>query len=89
MTDKQTEIPRSFQDTLLRHLPYAECSGLVESDDLAALGLDSMGVIQLLAELEDRYDLELPDELLTEETFGTAGSLWRTVAEFVLPELST
>lgn len=85
MTNTQTDMPRSFQDALLKHLPYAEGGSLVPSDDLAALGLDSMGVIQLLAELEDRYDLELPDEVLTEETFATAGSLWSTVADLLPP----
>jgi acyl carrier protein len=81
------EIPQSFQDILQSHLPYAADRGLVPADDLFALGLDSMGVVQLLADLEERYDLELPDELLTEETFATVGSLWATVADLVPPEL--
>ncbi|MEC3998163.1 phosphopantetheine-binding protein [Actinacidiphila sp. DG2A-62] len=74
-----TEIPRSFQEVLLPHLPYAEASELSAADDLAALGLDSMGVVQLLAELEDAFGVELPDEALTEETFETVGSLWSAV----------
>ncbi|WP_320065730.1 phosphopantetheine-binding protein [Micromonospora sp. RTGN7] len=82
-------MPRSFQETLLPHLPYAEGGELAPTDDLAALGLDSMGVVQLLADLEDRYGLELPDERLTEETFATVGSLWTTVAEFVTLETVT
>jgi acyl carrier protein len=76
-------IPRSFQDTLLSHLPYAEGGDLAPDDDLAALGLDSMGVVQLLVDLEDRYGLDLPDDLMTEETFATVGSLWLTVADQV------
>ncbi len=83
------DMPRSFQETLLPHLPYAEGGELAPTDDLAALGLDSMGVVQLLADLEDRYGLELPDERLTEETFATVGSLWTTVAEFVTLETVT
>ncbi|MEU3251193.1 phosphopantetheine-binding protein [Streptomyces sp. NPDC006997] len=84
MADPQ--IPHTFQDALLRHLPYAEASELAPTDDLAALGLDSMGVVQLLAELEDTFGVELPDEALTEETFATVGSLWQAVAEFVPTE---
>jgi acyl carrier protein len=79
-------IPRSFQETLLSHLPYAEGGELAATDDLAALGLDSMGVVQLLADLEEGFGLELPDELLTEETFATVGSLWGTVSGLVAPE---
>ncbi|MFG2011511.1 phosphopantetheine-binding protein [Micromonospora sp. NPDC048868] len=82
-------MPRSFQETLLPHLPYAEGGELAPTDDLTALGLDSMGVVQLLADLEDRYGLEMPDERLTEETFATVGSLWTTVAEFVTVETVT
>ncbi|PWI44823.1 phosphopantetheine-binding protein [Streptomyces sp. ICBB 8177] len=80
------DIPRSFQDALLPHLPYAEGGELRADDDLAALGLDSMGVVQLLADLEDGFGVELSDELLTEETFSTVGALWAAVEEFVVPQ---
>lgn len=74
------DIPATFQDILRRHLPYADAGGLTATDDLAALGLDSMGVMGLLTELEEDLDLDLPDALLTEETFATVGSLWTAVS---------
>ncbi|WP_130800262.1 phosphopantetheine-binding protein [Streptomyces otsuchiensis] len=80
MAETDTRVPRSFQEVLLPHLPYAESGELTAEADLTALGLDSMGVVQLLAELEDAFGVELPDEALTEETFATAGSLWEAVA---------
>nr|WP_062332924.1 phosphopantetheine-binding protein [Herbidospora sakaeratensis] len=70
------EIPHEFQTILRRHLPYAGPGDLAPGDDLTALGLDSMGVVQLLVDLEDGYDRELPDDILDEETFATVGSLW-------------
>lgn len=82
------EIPRSFQDTLLPHLPYADGAELDAADDLAVLGLDSMGVVRLLADLEDGYGLEMPDDLLTEGTFETVGSLWNVVSELLPAELA-
>ncbi|SFE89858.1 Acyl carrier protein [Actinacidiphila alni] len=85
-TREMRKIPRTFQDVLLPRLPYAEGDELSPDADLAALGLDSMGVVQLLADLEDHFGVELDDELLTEETFATVGSLWATVAEFVEPD---
>jgi len=76
-----TEIPLAFLETLKAHLPYAERDKLAASDDLAALGLDSMGVVQLLVDLEDRFEVELSDEVLDEGTFATVGSLWAAVSE--------
>lgn len=81
------DIPRSFQDKLLTHLPYADSADLNSDDDLATLGLDSMGVVKLLADLEDGFGLEMPDELLSEGTFATVGSLWQAVADQLPPEL--
>ncbi|GAA1007819.1 hypothetical protein Aple_043890 [Acrocarpospora pleiomorpha] len=74
------EMPHEFQAILRRHLPYAEPGELSPGDELTALGLDSMGVVQLLVDLEDGYDLELPDDILDEETFATVGSLWAALA---------
>lgn len=71
-----TALPRSFQDVLLPLLPYVDTTELDPDADLIALGLDSMGVMQVLAALEDTFGIELADELLTEETFATAGTLW-------------
>jgi acyl carrier protein len=79
------DVPRRFLDTLKPHLPYAG-DDLAATDDLAALGLDSMGVVRLLVDLEEQYDLDLPDDLMTEETFATVGSLWTTVAGLVTAE---
>ncbi|MEV7966985.1 phosphopantetheine-binding protein [Sphaerisporangium sp. NPDC088356] len=64
-------------------MPYAESGDLSPFDDLAGLGLDSMGVVQLLVALEDGYDIELPDDILDEETFATVGSLWRALSALV------
>lgn len=80
-------MPSRFRTTLLAHLPYADSDDLGPDDDLAALGLDSMGTVQLLIDLEENFGLELPDELITEGTFATAGSLWLTVSSLIEPGL--
>lgn len=82
-TTVTTNIPVAFRETLLAHLPYADTTDFAATDDLAALGLNSMAVVQLLTDLEETFGLELPDELVTEETFGTVGSLWEVVARLV------
>ena len=78
-----TQIPSDFQDLLSMHLPFAGTGVLDESSDLSGLGLDSMSTVQLLADIEAQYDVELPDEILNEATFATVGSLWRTLSPIV------
>ncbi|GGM42589.1 hypothetical protein GCM10011608_29060 [Micromonospora sonchi] len=68
------------------YLPYADDAELSADDDLAVLGLDSMGVVQLLAAVEEGYQLQLPDELLDQESFSTVGTLWQTVAAVLPPD---
>ena len=73
-------IPCEFQEIVRSHLPYADSADLAATDELAILGLDSMGVVRLMATLEERYEIELPDDILNEETFATVGSLWQTLS---------
>ncbi|MER6528193.1 phosphopantetheine-binding protein [Streptomyces sp. NPDC001508] len=73
MDERFTGILRPF-------LPYLADRPLTEDTPLRESGLTSMQSIELLLALEDELDVELPDELLVEETFSTAGSLWSVVA---------
>lgn len=63
--------------TLVRpHLRFLEHGRAIELDEpLADAGLDSMGAIELLAGIEDRFGISIPDDLLNEETFATLRSL--------------
>ncbi|MFI6298514.1 phosphopantetheine-binding protein [Nonomuraea sp. NPDC050790] len=73
------EIPDDFQRILRPHLPYADSGAFEARDELAGLGLDSMGVVQLLVDIENGYAVALPDDILDEETFATVGSLWEAL----------
>jgi acyl carrier protein len=75
METEFTEIARPY----LRFLP--EDRTLHPDDRLRDLGLDSMQAVELLFAMEDGFDIELSDDQLNDETFETAGSLWRVVAE--------
>jgi acyl carrier protein len=52
---------------------------LEAGSSLRELGLDSMKAIDLLFAIEDEFGIMLPDELMKDETFETAGTLWRAV----------
>jgi acyl carrier protein len=70
-----TEFP-----TMLRpFLRYAGDGPITADSSLRDLGLDSMRAIELLFAVEDAYEVSLPDEVLDDATFATAGSLWAVV----------
>lgn len=48
---------------------------------LIMLGVDSTTLLQLMMRLEQLYDVRFPTEMLTEEVFRTAGSVWTAVTE--------
>lgn len=73
MTD---DIEQTLQNVLRMHLPAAEPDlPLPMHTNLVDLGLDSLGAVNLVLDLEDTFGVELPDSVLTEATFATAESL--------------
>ncbi len=75
----QTNIDQAREKLLpiLRtHLRLADDEPEIPMDvKLEDLGLDSMGAINVLLDMEDTFDVSFSDEMLTEETFRTASSL--------------
>jgi diaminopimelate decarboxylase len=49
--------------------------------DLREFGLDSLGVVDLLVSLESAYDVRLPEDLLSMETFTTPAVLWDALSD--------
>ena len=52
-----------------------------EDGDLAEAGLDSTAVVQLVAAIHDRFDLELEPKDLTRENLATPTSLAAFIAD--------
>ena len=48
---------------------------------LASLGVDSLDLIELLVSIEDEFDVEIPPEQVTPETFSTPASIWRLLCQ--------
>ncbi|MFC0105800.1 acyl carrier protein [Kibdelosporangium aridum] len=69
-----------FTRLLKPFLQYLHGQEITADSQLRALGLDSMKSIELLFAIEDEFGVSLPDEDLNDDTFTTAGSLWRAVA---------
>ena len=53
----------------------APASELDEDTNLFAVGLDSVAIVNVLMALEERFDVELPDELLSRRSFSSIGTL--------------
>lgn len=76
----QKEWPERFEKALREHLPLAGDVELTPDVLLADLGLDSLELVSLLLHLEETFAIMFPDELLNNETFATASSLWSAIA---------
>ncbi|MFP3989453.1 acyl carrier protein [Streptomyces sp. E11-3] len=71
---------QNFEFLLRGQLPFPDADVEFEEDtDLRDLGLDSLGVVELLEELEKVYGVECVNVLLGAENFTTVGYLWQTV----------
>jgi acyl carrier protein len=73
-----------FEDTVRRFLPFLSADEALTADvSLRDLGLDSMGTVELLADLESGYDVRFRDEALTMETFASPGVLWGVLSSML------
>jgi acyl carrier protein len=54
---------------------------LTQQDDLFAAGLDSMGIMQLLLAIEDRFGVAIDPADLSRENFSTAEKIAALIAE--------
>lgn len=70
-----------FIEMLRPFLKYVADGPVQPGDSLRDLGLDSMREIELLFAIEDGYGVTLPDEMLTDATFATAGQLWAAITQ--------
>lgn len=57
---------------------------LTEDLDMLRSGLDSLNVVELLAGMEDHYDIVLADDEISAKTVSTPATLWRVVSGHLL-----
>jgi acyl carrier protein len=73
-------------DTILRQLlPHLPADAVIGLDDpLTGLGLVSLGMVQLVVQLESLHAIEFPDDVLIPATFATARSVLAVVDGLLL-----
>jgi D-alanine--poly(phosphoribitol) ligase subunit 2 len=57
--------------------------GLSDEDNLFDAGMTSFGSVQLMLAVEEEFDIEFPNSLLTRKTFATLGGLISAVEQLV------
>ncbi len=77
-----TNCRKRVEELVLRHTRLHDGS-IEPHKPLRELGLDSMGAVNLLLDLESAFGITFPDELLTGEVFRTVESLADSVAALV------
>lgn len=59
---------------------------LTDDSDLYNAGLTSLATVGLMLALEDAFDIEFPDSMLSRRTFGSIASLAAAVESLAPPE---
>jgi acyl carrier protein len=62
---------------------------LDDNADLFAAGLDSLAIVNVLMSLEERFDIELPDELLQRKSFSSIATINSVVSRLTSEARST
>ncbi|HEY3707961.1 MAG TPA: phosphopantetheine-binding protein [Amycolatopsis sp.] len=72
----------TFDETLRTFLPFLPAEeALTAETPLREYGLDSLATVELLALLEQNYNVRFEDDALNLETFENPGRLWATLSE--------
>ncbi|MEV5533692.1 phosphopantetheine-binding protein [Streptomyces prunicolor] len=70
-----------FETVIRNQVPtLPDETALLPDLDLTAFGLSSLGIVQLLMQLEHAYGVELADEILDFRLFTNLGKLWAALS---------
>jgi acyl carrier protein len=86
MTTMQDEIREILAQSGRLAVPV---ESLEDEADLFAAGLDSLAIVNVLMSIEERFDIELPDELLSRRSFSSISTLKRVVTDLTERAAST
>jgi acyl carrier protein len=58
-----------------------DTEGISDEDDLYLAGMTSHASVNVMIALEDHFDVEFPDSMLTRDTFESIGALASAIAQ--------
>ena len=68
----KTALRRILSELARLDVPVSELS---DTDDLYAAGLQSLTTVRLMLAIEDEFNVEIPDPMLTRQLFSSIDSL--------------
>ncbi len=68
-----------IRDIITKHGRLSDIASLADDADLYTVGLTSLVTVNLMLALEDHFNVEFPDRMLSRKTFGSI----RTIAESI------
>jgi acyl carrier protein len=81
-----TSLEARLAELLEPHLPPSAADAELGPDTpLRTLGVDSRIVVDFLVDVEDTYEIVLPDHLLTAETFESLATVAAAIGPLVAP----
>lgn len=66
-----------------RKVVAVDVDTLSDTADLYEAGLSSFASIQFMLALEDEFDIEFPERMLTRKTFASIEAIDRSIAELI------
>jgi acyl carrier protein len=79
-----TSIEEQIRQVLTESGRLAISTGSLDSEaDLFTVGLDSLAIVNVLMSLEERFDIELPDELLSRRSFSSIATIEEIITSLV------
>lgn len=77
-----------YRRILAASLPDVSIDDLEPESRLADLGMESVTLVQLVVQIEEAFDLNLTDDVMTRETFECVDSLWRVIEQLLDDQVS-
>lgn len=86
----KTKMQDDIREILARNGRLAiPVEDLSDDADLFAAGLDSLAIVNVLMSIEERFDIELPDEMLSRRSFSSIATITRVVADLTERPVNT
>lgn len=81
-------VESKLEQILRRHARFLAAGIDIDPDlSLESLGVDSLDIIELIVQIECRFDVAIPPDRINPETFSTPASIWRLLCQLD-PELA-
>ncbi|MDO5619075.1 acyl carrier protein [Kocuria sp.] len=81
MSQNRAEIVETVRDVVAQHAHLsADAAELSAADSLYSAGMTSHASVNVMLGVEDAFDIEFPEELLTKDTFESLDSIVQAVA---------